>query len=115
MSKIGRKAIELNNVQVEIQDKVVRYTGKRASGVYTLPSELKAEKKEGFLYLAPNKEGRDLNRIWGLHRALLANQIKGASVGFTKQLEIIGLGYKATASGNNKIIFSLGYSHKVEF
>jgi len=48
-----------------------------------------------------------------MHRALLANAIKGADVGFEKQLKIIGLGYKAALAGN-KIVLSLGYSHKID-
>ncbi|MBT4577801.1 50S ribosomal protein L6, partial [bacterium] len=56
----------------------------------------------------------DTNMIWGLHRALLANKIKGADVGFVRKLQIIGLGYKAILKGRN-IELSLGFSHKINY
>lgn len=115
MSKIGRKAIELGNVKIAIEGQLVKYEGLRATGVYNVPVELMIQKKDNELYLVPAKEGRDINRIWGLNRALLANCIKGAATGFTKQIEIVGLGYKAITGAGNKVTFSLGYSHKIEF
>jgi len=115
MSKIGRKAIELGNVKIAIEGQLVKYEGARATGEYKVPVELMIQKKDNELYLVPAQEGRDINRIWGLHRALLANCIKGAATGFTKQIEIVGLGYKAITGAGNKVTFSLGYSHKIEF
>ncbi len=55
----------------------------------------------------------EIKRGWGLHRALLANEIYGAEVGFEKKIEINGLGYKASVSGS-KVVFALGYSHKID-
>jgi large subunit ribosomal protein L6 len=114
MSKIGRKPIDIQDLQVEIVGQDVRYKGRRASGTYTLPEDLTAVKENNTLVIKPVKETRDTNRIWGLHRALLANALKGASAGFEKRIEIVGLGYKATVAGN-KVTFSLGYSHKIDF
>lgn len=114
MSKIGRKPIDLENVAIDIKGQDVHYKGQNASGVYTIASMLKAEVINNQLVLLPVKKTRDLNGMWGLHRALLANKIKGASQGFTKEIQIIGLGYKAVMTGN-KVVFSLGYSHKIDF
>lgn len=114
MSKIGRKPIPLHDVQAQVQDKEVHYKGKHGSGIHELPKELTAEVKEGKLYISAVKDTSDTNRLWGLHRALLANEIAGVSKGFEKKLEITGLGYKGVVSGN-KIVFSLGYSHKIDF
>ena len=111
MSKIGRKSIDIENVAVEIKGQDIHYKGPNASGVHTLPDMLKAELNDKKLVLVPAKKTRDLNSMWGLHRALLANHIKGAHEEFTKKLEIIGLGFKAEVAGN-KITFSLGFSHK---
>lgn len=116
MSKIGRKAIDLGNVAVEIKGQEVHYKGKKASGIHILPNELHAhvEDKKLFITVDQAANKNDSNRLWGLHRALLANEIKGADVGFEKQIQINGLGFKAALSGN-KIIFSLGFSHKIDF
>ena len=116
MSKIGRKPIELGSAKVEIKGNDVHYKGGKSSGVYTVPKEIKATLEEKTLLLTPTESAlkkRDINRIWGMHRALLANKIKGADVGFERQLKINGLGYKATVSGK-KVVFALGYSHKID-
>ncbi|MEX0939984.1 MAG: 50S ribosomal protein L6 [Candidatus Babeliales bacterium] len=116
MSKIGRRPIDLGNVQIEINGQEVHYKGKKDSGVHALPEGLQAELVDNkkIKILCDDKESRESKRLWGLHRALLANEIKGADQGFEKQLNITGLGYKAAVSGD-KLIFSLGYSHKIEF
>jgi len=117
MSKIGRKPIELGGTKVEIKGNEVYYKGSKSNGVYTLPQEIKATLEGNTLSLSPATgvalKKRDVNRIWGLHRALLSNEIKGADTGFEMQLKINGLGYKATVSGK-KVVFALGYSHKID-
>lgn len=114
MSKIGRRPIPLHDVQVHIQGQEVHYKGKHGDSVHVLPKELKAEVKDDKLYISAAQKTSDTNRLWGLHRALLANEITGVSKGFERELEISGLGYKGVLSGN-KIVFSLGYSHKIDF
>lgn len=117
MSKIGRMPIDLGNVAVEVKGNNIHYKGKLNSGVYELPEVIKAEVNDGKLWLKAadaSTVSRDFNRIWGLHRALLSNAIVGSDTGFTKEVIIKGLGYKAALSGN-KITFTLGYSHKIDF
>lgn len=114
MSKIGRKPIELHGVAVDLKGREVHYKGKKASGVYTLPEELNAEVVNKTLKITAANKSADVNRIWGLNRALLANSIKGAETGFEKQLRIVGLGFKAALAGN-KLQLSLGFSHKIDF
>lgn len=113
MSKIGRRPIEIKNIQVDIQDNQIHYKGKKASGTYVLPESLKAELSQQGLKLTSAEVSAENNRVWGLHRALLANTLKGAQDGFEKKLVINGLGFKAAVSGS-KLSFSLGYSHKVD-
>jgi len=112
MSKIGRKPIIVNDVQVEIKGQQVHFKGKNSSGIYEIPVFLKAE-FDGTQIKLSLEEDRGNKKFWGLHRALLANRIKGASESFEKKLQINGLGFKAELSGN-KIKFSLGFSHKIE-
>lgn len=113
MSKIGRKPIDIGPVTVEIKDNSIYYKGPKATGVYELPKELQPVLTGKQLKLVAEHKGSDINRLWGLHRALLANTLKGASQGFEKQLKITGLGFKAAVTGN-KVQFSLGYSHKID-
>jgi large subunit ribosomal protein L6 len=120
MSKIGRKAIELGGVQVEIKGQEIRYKGSKDSGVRVLPQELVAKMDNGKLFILANESyakkiaRRDLNRVWGLERALVSNEIRGADKLFERKVIITGLGFKAIVSGKN-LLFSLGYSHKIDF
>ncbi len=120
MSKIGRKAINISDVKVEIKGNEIHYKGSKDSGVYYFPDFLEVKTTDNELTILPRENSknklkpRDLNREWGLHRALLANAISGARVEFEKLVEITGLGYKAAKSGE-KLVFTLGYSHKIDF
>lgn len=117
MSKIGRKPIDLGNVSVEIKNNQVHYKGAKSSGSYQLPENIKVVVDANKLSLKPvseEKTTRDFNRIWGMHRAMLANAIVGSGAGFVKDVIITGLGFKGVLAGN-KITFALGYSHKIDF
>lgn len=117
MSKIGRKHIALDHVQVEVKNTEIHYKGPKAAGIYELPELLVAEKKDNYLMIRPSVERAEhgysslVKEQWGLHRALLAAKIAGAANYFTRQIEIVGLGFKVIAKGSN-LEFTLGYSHK---
>ena len=113
MSKIGRKPINTKDVQIDIKGHEIHFKGKKTSGVYVVPPELKVSFADDNLLLTSDTHSADANRIWGLNRALLANSIYGAQYGFEQKIIITGLGFKATLVGN-KLIFSLGYSHKID-
>lgn len=119
MSKIGRRPIEIGKTKVEIAGQEITYKGPHASGSYLLPDALVATLEGENLYIKaaekPKMSQRNVNRVWGLHRALLSNRICGASKLFEKKMEIVGLGFKASLSGKNNIVFSLGFSHKINF
>lgn len=115
MSKIGRKPIVFSSAKVEVSGHSVHIDGPKAKIVHDLPHELSAnvEGKSLLIKLANNND-RKVVALWGLHRALLANKIKGAEAGFEQKVKIVGLGFKAAAVGQN-MTFSLGYSHKTEY
>lgn len=116
MSKIGRKPIDFSDLDVTIDGKEISIKGKQATDLHVLPDELRAEITEDKKHIKILCDDISLeNKMsWGLHRALLSNKIKGVKSGFEKDLIINGLGFKGALSGD-KIIFSLGYSHKIEF
>ena len=113
MSKIGRKPIVIGDIKVTLKGNTVHYEGKKAQGDYVLPEFIKPVLADGLLTLGCENCEKDQKRFWGMHRALLANALQGASAGFEKTIVIDGLGYKAQQSGN-KITLSLGYSHKID-
>lgn len=114
MSKVGRKPIPLGSTEVTVDGQSISYKGKKAEGSHELPSVLQAHVEDGKLFVTVAKEKSETKRMWGLHRALLANKIIGADQGFERHMKIVGLGYKAVVSGQN-VEFSLGYSHKINF
>lgn len=114
MSKVGRKPIKFQDVKVTVDGQKITYAGKHASGVHIIPNQLEIKMADGEVSLVPYKLDRVSKCLWGLHRALLANKIQGAHAPFERQVQIVGLGFKAVPKGN-KIEFSLGYSHKVDF
>ena len=122
MSKIGRKPIDITGVSVEVTEQTVVYKGEKSAGKYILPDIFKAELLDKELKISiksedslTKKESLEVNRLWGLHRVLLANYILGAHKEFSVDVKIVGLGYKAVLSGKDKVVFSLGYSHKIDF
>lgn len=114
MSKIGRKPISIKGVTVDFKGGLLHYKGAKGSGVYELPEILDVKVEGDSLKLVGSEQSRDVNRIWGLHRALLQNKIKGVQEEFVYKIQIVGLGFKAKQVGN-KLEFSLGYSHKIDF
>jgi large subunit ribosomal protein L6 len=113
MSKIGRKPINTTNVQVELKGQEINLKGKKGSKIHVLPAFLKAELVDHSLRITCNDRTAENNMAWGLHRALLANELKGLSEGFEQKVIINGLGFKAAVSGT-KLVCTLGYSHKKE-
>ena len=113
MSKIGRKPIDIEDMAIELKGQEVHFKGKKSSGVYVLPHLLEVSLEDKKISLNIKNNSAASRMAWGLHRALLFNTLRGAEVGFEKQLKIVGLGYKAVLTGS-KLVLALGYSHKVD-
>lgn len=116
MSKIGRTAIPLTGVTVTVNGSHISIKGAKKEVTHELPSELSATVANGALKLTLHDgvEERHGKTLWGLHRALIANEIKGLGVGFKRTLKIVGLGFKAQKQGDS-LVLTLGYSHKIEY
>ena len=113
MSRIGRKPIPVpSGVKVEISTGAVEVQGPKGKLQVPLPPGIRFEQKDGALVaLRQTEEHRALH---GLARALVANAVHGVTQGFKKELDIVGVGYRAEVKGKN-VVFSLGYSHPIEF
>jgi large subunit ribosomal protein L6 len=114
MSKIGKKPIPVSSATVKIDGNKVAIKGGSFEFVHTIPSEVQIKQEDKSLVLSIKKDTRRNRALWGLHRALIANMVKGVETGFEKEVKITGLGYKAQLSGN-KLVFTLGFSHKIEY
>ena len=115
MSRIGRTPIEVPaGVNVEISDEVVKATGpKGALEVKVLPG-LKVEQSDNVLTVIKSVDDEERQRTFGLMRTLVNNIVTGVSKGYERQLEINGVGYRASVSGQT-INLTLGYSHPIAF
>jgi large subunit ribosomal protein L6 len=114
MSRIGRKPILIpDQGQVKIEGQKVTSTGPKGSTERLLPEEIKAELKDGQVLVSINKETDRSKAFWGLFRSLLANDIEGVVNGFQKELELVGVGYRARMEGSD-LVLELGFSHDVK-
>ncbi|PYP86924.1 MAG: 50S ribosomal protein L6 [Blastocatellia bacterium AA13] len=113
MSRIGKKPIALpKGVKVNIADGAVLVSGPKGSLSTTVPEGI-TFKVEGEELLAL-RDSDERAALHGLARALVQNAVTGVTEGFTRQLDIIGVGYKAEVQ-KGRIMFNLGYSHQIEF
>lgn len=114
MSRIGKKIINIPaKTKVEIKGEVITATGALGTLSYTVPAGITPELKDGVLtFSIPENKYKELNALHGTTRANVFNIIEGVTNGFTKVLEINGLGYRANVAGN-KLNLELGFSHPV--
>jgi large subunit ribosomal protein L6 len=113
MSRIGKKPIALpQGVKVAIKGNVVEVQGPKGKLETHIPEGVSVEQKDGALVAV--RESDSQAAIHGLSRALLNNAVTGVTTGWTKDLEIVGIGYKAEMKGKDTVVFSLGYSHPIE-
>jgi large subunit ribosomal protein L6 len=113
MSRIGRKPIPVPaGVKIQINPATVDVQGPKGKMSVGVPRGIRFEQKDGVLNaLRDTDEHRALH---GLARALVANAVRGVTEGFKKDLDIVGVGYRAELKGKN-VVFALGYSHPIEF
>ncbi|KKW47603.1 MAG: 50S ribosomal protein L6 [Parcubacteria group bacterium GW2011_GWA1_60_11] len=115
MSKVGKKPVSIpEGVTVSVADGAVSLQGKLGALRVPILSHTNVEQKERELVVTMSGTGKQASANWGTMRAHLGNAVIGVSEGFSKVLEIEGVGYRAALEGN-VISFSLGYSHPVKF
>ncbi len=112
MSRIGKKPIPLpKGVKVQIGDQL-EVTGPKGTLTVPIPAGIHVRQADGRLDVVRDSDER--GALHGLTRALAANAVQGVSGGFTKELDIVGIGYRADVKGK-VASFNLGYSHPIEF
>lgn len=114
MSKIGRRPIPVASAKVTIDGSMMTITGAKAAFNHELPAGVFARLEGKELLVTVEHVTRRSKMLWGLHRALIANKIKGVETGFEQKLIIVGLGFKAILTGK-KLVLTLGYTHKIDY
>jgi len=115
MSKIGKLPIKLpTGVTVEINGQTVTVSGPKGKLEVNFKKDLTDVKsKENEIIVESKKDSKIARSVWGTTRALIANNVKGVSEGWKKQLELVGTGYRSEVQGNT-LVLTVGYSHPVK-
>jgi large subunit ribosomal protein L6 len=114
MSRIGRSPIAIpSGVDVSITGQRVSVKGPKGSLEREVPAPITVRQDDGQLVVERPDDERDNRALHGLSRSLVNNMVIGVTDGFRKDLEIVGVGYRATAKGPTKIELALGFSHPV--
>jgi len=112
MSRIGKKPIPLpSGVKVQVGDQL-EVSGPKGKLLVPMPQGITLDQSSGKIEL--KRESDAYAALHGLTRALLANAVQGVSTGFTRELDIVGIGYRADMKGRTAV-FTLGYSHPIEY
>ena len=115
MSRIGKHPVALpEGVTATLKDQAITVKGKLGELSLDVRNDVTIEQKDGGITVSPNNDDRFTIAQWATTRALLANMVKGVSEGFKKEMELRGVGYKASIQGQT-LVMSLGYSHEIRF
>ena len=114
MSRIGKLPIAIPaGVTIDIKDNVINVKGPKGELKQTLNPNIKVEVEDGQINVSRPDDNRESRAQHGLYRALINNMVTGVSTGFKKELEIVGVGYRATMKNLQTIELALGYSHVI--
>jgi len=114
MSRIGKKPITLpKGVKYTVETNTVLVEGPKGKVTALIPQGITFSEKDGVLELV--RENDSQSALHGLARALVFNAVEGVTNGWKKELDVIGIGYRVEMKGKNTVVFTLGYSHPIEF
>jgi large subunit ribosomal protein L6 len=114
MSRIGKKPIPVpNGVTATVDGQSVTVKGPKGQLAWTVAEEIEVVQENGAITLTPREDTQRARAMWGLSRTLLGNMVEGVTKGFEKNLELVGVGYRAAMKGKS-LSLQLGYSHDVD-
>jgi large subunit ribosomal protein L6 len=114
MSRIGKKSITApNGVNVALAGQTVTVKGPKGQLAWTVPDEIEISQDGAELSFAPRDESQRARAMWGLSRTLVSNMVEGVSKGYERNLELVGVGYRAAMKGRS-LSMQLGFSHDVD-
>lgn len=115
MSRIGKKPVAIpGGVTVAVNGQEVKVKGPKGELKHVLVDDIIAKLEDGEIEIAMREDTQKARAMWGMSRTLVANLVVGVTEGFTKKLEITGVGYRASVQGSN-VQLQLGYSHDVAY
>jgi large subunit ribosomal protein L6 len=115
MSRIGKKPVPVPaGVDVSLSGDTITVTGPRGTLTQTVHPAVTIDIADGEVRVSRSDDEREHRALHGLFRSLIANMVVGVTDGYTRRLEIVGVGYRATARGSNGMTLQMGFSHPVE-
>ena len=115
MSRIGKKPVTVpGSVTAAVNGQEVKVKGPKGELKHVLVDDIIAKLDKGEIEIAMREDTPNARAMWGMSRTLVANLVAGVTEGFTKKLEITGVGYRAAVQGSN-VQLQLGYSHDVSY
>jgi large subunit ribosomal protein L6 len=115
MSRVGKNPVAIpSGVTIEIANDVIKAKGKRGELSYQLSDEVELIHADNVVSITPKSKSKRSRSMWGTTRARVNNLVQGVSEGFTINLEINGVGYRAAVEGK-ELVLQLGYSHPVRY
>ena len=115
MSRICKMSIAVPaGVSVEFKDSVVTVKGAKGTLTQKITGAIDVKNEDGHVHVVALNDLQQTNALHGLYRALIANMVKGVSEGYTRSLEVKGVGWKVAMQGG-KLVLNVGFSHPIEF
>ena len=115
MSRVGKAPITIpDGLSVEISDDMIKVSGKQGELTQQIPEGIDIPVEDSVITVERADDSRQQRSLHGLARALVNNMVEGVSNGFMKELNIVGVGYRAQAKGTNALELALGFSHPVQ-
>jgi len=115
MSRIGKKAVTVpGGVTATVNGQEITVKGPKGELKHVLADAIVAKLDKGYIEVAMRGDTKDARAMWGMSRTMVANLVAGVTEGFTRKLDITGVGYRAAVQGSN-LQLQLGYSHDVSF
>ncbi len=114
MSRIGKKPVPLpSNVTATVTGQEVKMKGPKGELSFTVPDRIKVEKTEAGVEVTPAEETKLARGMWGMSRTMVANLVSGVTEGYSRTLEIQGIGFRAAMKGKDQLQLNIGFSHDV--
>jgi len=114
MSRIGKRAVPVpSNVTATVSGRTVKIKGPKGELSFTVPEELKVEKTAAGIELSILEDTKMARSLWGMSRSMISNLVKGVTTGYSRTLEIQGVGFRAAMKGKDQLQLNIGFSHDV--
>ena len=114
MSRIGKRAVPVpSNVTATVNGREVKVKGPKGELSFTVPEKIKVEKTLDGIEVSPLDETKMARSMWGMSRTMIANLMAGVTNGYSRTLEIQGIGFRAAMKGKDQLQLNIGFSHDV--